>query len=151
MVMKCLLALLILNSQVAVVSCSVNLHFHSMKSIAIFLIFGLVAVTSAGDPSDGWLSYAEYKAPPTSKITFLNMSWVVPEHPEKSFGSNAPGWWFGVQTDDGNGALIQPILAWDYQGSSFSIFNAVFDWNDQVPPLKPTHKTTHTPAVLASV
>jgi len=59
------------------------------------------------------------------------MSWVVPEHPERSFGSNAPGWWFGVQTDDGNGALIQPILAWDYQGSSFSIFNAVFDWNDQ--------------------
>jgi hypothetical protein len=79
------------------------------------------------------------------------MSWVVPEHPERSFGSNAPGWWFGVQTDDGNGALIQPILAWDYQGSSFSIFNAVFDWNDQVPPLKPTTKTTHTPAVLASV
>ena len=132
-------------------SCTVNSHFHSMKTIAIFLIFGLVAVTSAGDPSDGWLSYAEYKAPPTSKITFLNMSWVVPEHPERSFGSNAPGWWFGVQTDDGNGALIQPILAWDYQGSSFSIFNAVFDWNDQVPPLKPTHKTTHTPAVLASV
>ena len=102
-----------------------------MKVLSIFLIIGVAALASAGDPSDGWLSYAEFKAPPTSKITFINMSWVVPEHPERSFGSNAPGWWFGVQTADGNGALIQPILAWDYQGASFSIFNAVFDWNDQ--------------------
>lgn len=102
-----------------------------MKPSTIVFFLGLAALASAGDPSGGWLSYAEYKAPPTSKITFINMSWVVPEHPERSFGSNAPGWWFGVQTADGNGALIQPILAWEYQGASFSIFNAVFDWNDQ--------------------
>jgi hypothetical protein len=106
-----------------------------MRLSSFFLLIGtvavVIAVASAGDPSGGWLSYAEFKAPPTSKITFINMSWVVPEHPERSFGSNAPGWWFGVQTADGNGALIQPILAWDYQGASFSIFNAVFDWNDQ--------------------
>ena len=102
-----------------------------MKYIAILLFLGLAALASAGDPSDGWLSYAVYKAPATSKITSLNMSWVVPDHPKSLFGSNAPGWWFGIQTADGNGALIQPILAWDYQGSSFSIFNAVFDWNDQ--------------------
>jgi len=102
-----------------------------MKYIAILLFLGLAALASAGDPSDGWLSYAVYKAPATSKITSLNMSWVVPDHPKSLFGSNAPGWWFGVQTADGNGALIQPILAWDYQGSSFTIFNAVFDWNDQ--------------------
>lgn len=33
-------------------------------------------------------------------------------------------------TADGAGALIQPILAYGYQGNVFSIFNGVFDWND---------------------
>ena len=46
-------------------------------------------------------------------------------------GSNAPGWWFGIQTDDGNGALVQPILAWGYEGNVWSIFNGVYDWTDQ--------------------
>jgi hypothetical protein len=45
-------------------------------------------------------------------------------------GSNAPGWWFGIQTADGDGALIQPILAWGYQGAKYSMFNGVFDWTD---------------------
>lgn len=40
----------------------------------------------------------------------LNTSWTVPNKPEIPFGSNAPGWWFGVQTAEGDGALIQPIL-----------------------------------------
>ncbi len=30
------------------------------------------------------------------------------------------------------GALIQPILAYGYTGNHFSIFNGVYDWNDQV-------------------
>ena len=30
--------------------------------------------------------------------------------------SGAPGWWFGIQNTKGNGALIQPILAWGYMG-----------------------------------
>jgi len=122
-----------------------------MTYIAISFLFGLVALASAGDPSDGWLSYAEYKAPSTSKITYINMSWVVPGHPERSFGSNAPGWWFGVQTAEGSGALIQPILAWDYQGSSFSIFNAVFDWNDQSWHAFDFHKVVPGETVVSSL
>eukprot|EP00729_Bicosta_minor_P007264 gene7264-33170_t len=60
----------------------------------------------------------------------LNTSWTVPNKPEIPFGSNAPGWWFGVQTAEGDGALIQPILAYGYKGAEYSIFNGVFDWTD---------------------
>ena len=35
-----------------------------------------------------------------------------------------------MQTADGDGALIQPILAYGYTGSHYSIFNACFDWTD---------------------
>jgi hypothetical protein len=80
------------------------------------------------DPAGSWLSYAAYTAP--GKITALNMSWVVPNNPSSSFGSNAPGWWFGIQTAKGDGALIQPILAYGYKGNFYSIFNACFDWTD---------------------
>lgn len=33
-----------------------------------------------------------------------------------------------MQDADGNGALIQPILAWGYQGDVYTIFNGVYDW-----------------------
>lgn len=60
----------------------------------------------------------------------VNTTWTVPSDPAVKFGSNAPGWWFGIQTTEGDGALIQPILAYGYQGSVYSIFNGVFDWTD---------------------
>ena len=31
---------------------------------------------------------------------------------------------------DGDGALVQPILAYGYTGSHYTIFNGVFDWTD---------------------
>lgn len=90
-------------------------------------------VQSGGDPSGGWLSYAVYKAPNGGMITRVNTSWKVPVGKPTSGGSNAPGWWYGVQTAAGNGALVQPILACDYKGSScekgeYVIFDGVFDW-----------------------
>jgi hypothetical protein len=60
----------------------------------------------------------------------LNTTWTVPSDPKSKFGSNAPGWWFGIQTAAGDGALIQPILAYGYRGNVYSIFNGVFDWTD---------------------
>jgi hypothetical protein len=36
-----------------------------------------------------------------------------------------------VQTKDGKGALIQPILAYGYQGAHYTMFNGVFDWTDR--------------------
>merc|ERR1712110_487785 len=56
-------------------------------------------------------------------------------------GSNAPGWWFGIQTTKGDGALIQPILAYGYQGSEYTIFNGVFDWTDQSWHTSPEKQT----------
>lgn len=94
---------------------------------------GLIAIVQcyAQDPSPGWLSYASFTASPTSRITALNATWTVMAEPIKKKGSNAPGWWFGIQTADGNGALIQPILAWADGAPSYTIFNGIYDWNDQ--------------------
>jgi len=85
----------------------------------------------ANDPASSWLAYAAYTDPQDRPITSLSTSWTVPSLPATSFGSNAPGWWFGVQTAKGDGALVQPILAYGYTGSHFSIFNGVYDWTDQ--------------------
>eukprot|EP00756_Hemistasia_phaeocysticola_P034400 Hpha_TRINITY_DN16518_c3_g1::TRINITY_DN16518_c3_g1_i4::g.134213::m.134213/K01363/CTSB; cathepsin B len=86
-----------------------------------------------GDPSSGWLTYAQYKAPAGSVITNVSMSWNVPSGPATSYGSGAPGWWYGVQTAAGDGALVQPIVACDYEGSScqdgtYVLWGGVFDW-----------------------
>jgi len=91
-------------------------------------------VGSGGDPAGSWLSFAVYKAPAGGLITGVNTSWTVPEGtPSARSGSNAPGWWYGVQTAAGNGALVQPILACDYEGSScadgtYVLFDGVYDW-----------------------
>ena len=98
---------------------------------SLLLASSFAAVCLADDPADSWLSYAVFQADANAKITQLNTTWTVPSNPASSFGSNAPGWWFGVQTADGAGALIQPILAYGYQGNVYSIFNGVFDWNDE--------------------
>lgn len=87
-------------------------------------------MAAANDPAGSWLSYAAYTDPGHGMITTLNTTWKVPANPKAMYGSNAPGWWFGIQTADGDGALIQPILAWGYQGDKWSIFNACFDWTD---------------------
>ena len=84
----------------------------------------LCASTFAADPSGGWLSYARYKAPkPSDVITKLSATMVVPDTPSKSFGS--PAFWFGVQTDQGDGALIQPIMA-KWLGDGFYMFQEIF-------------------------
>ena len=90
----------------------------------------LAAAATANDPSGSWLSYAEWTDPNGGRITALNTSWTVPTNPTSTYGSNAPGWWFGVQTAAGDGALIQPILAYGYEGSEYTMFNGCFDWTD---------------------
>jgi len=92
----------------------------------------LILGAAAQDPSPGWLSYATYTDPQDRRITSLNTTWVVPSFPTRRDGSSgAPGWWFGVQTKDGDGALVQPILAWGYMGEEWTIFNACYDWTDE--------------------
>merc|ERR1719276_593074 len=102
-----------------------------MQSLTAILITGVTAterpkwngepwqIGSGGDPAGSWLSYAVYTAPAGGLITRVNTTWTVPVgKPTKGYGSNAPGWWYGVQTATGDGALVQPILACDYEGSS---------------------------------
>lgn len=100
-------------------------------STKILGALSLATAVIANDPSGSWLSYAEWTDPSDGIITALNTTWKVPSNPTSSYGSNAPGWWFGIQTAAGDGALIQPILAYGYQGAEWSIFNACFDWTDQ--------------------
>jgi len=96
---------------------------------ALFVCLGFRMV-HAQDPAGSWLSYAAATQGANAKITALNCSWVVPKDPIQLTGSNAPGWWYGVQTANGRGALIQPILAWADGAPRWTIFNGVFDWND---------------------
>merc|ERR1719247_2634170 len=98
---------------------------------AALVALGAAAPALGNDPAGSWLSFAAYTDPGHGRITALNTSWTVPSNPTSSYGSNAPGWWFGIQTAAGDGALIQPILAYGYQGAEWSIFNACFDWTDQ--------------------
>jgi hypothetical protein len=102
-----------------------------MSIVPVAAVLGFSSLVCADDPSPGWLSYAAYTDPQHRRITALNTTWTVPSRPKSMFGSNAPGWWFGIQTADGDGALVQPILAWGYQGDSYSIFDACFDWTDR--------------------
>jgi len=102
----------------------------SKQLLATVALAATASLTVANDPAGSWLSYAAYTDPGHGIITALNTTWKVPSNPASNWGSNAPGWWFGVQTAAGDGALIQPILAWGYQGNEWSIFNACFDWTD---------------------
>ena len=79
-----------------------------------------------GDPSGSWLSYVEYAA--GAIITEMNATVVVPADPQE-YGRTS--FWYGLQTAKGNGALIQPILAWGQNGvaNGWSIFHEVYDWN----------------------
>ena len=105
--------------------------FPSLAAVAsLAMVLSLPAACMANDPAGSWLSYAAWTSPSRGRITALNTTWTVPSNPSTSWGSNAPGWWFGIQTADGDGALIQPILAYGYRGNAWSIFNACFDWTD---------------------
>ena len=53
---------------------------------------------------------------------------IVPDEPTSRGGS--PAFWFGVQTEHGDGALIQPIMA-KWLGGSFNMFQEIFDWTDR--------------------
>lgn len=104
-----------------------------MKARVLTVLGALCALAQgcqANDPAGSWLNYASWTSSGEARITALNTTWKVPSNPNSPWGSNAPGWWFGIQTTRGDGALIQPILAWGYQGSQWSIFNGVFDWTD---------------------
>ena len=105
------------------------------RSSTVLLSSLLASAVFANDPAPSWLTYAVYTAPKNGMVTMVNTTWIVPSLPAKKFGSNAPGWWYGVQTSEGDGALIQPILAYGYKGSHYSIFNA---WCASVP----THART---------
>lgn len=91
-------------------------------------LLSTVSFSLAADPSGGWLSFAKYTAPnPTDTITRMKASMIVPNTPENSGGS--PAFWFGLQTDKGNGALVQPIMA-KWFGRAFYMFQEIFDWTD---------------------
>jgi hypothetical protein len=60
----------------------------------------------------------------------MNATVVVPSNP-MAIGAD-PSFWYGLQTAHGDGALIQPILAWGQTyPDGFGIFHEVFDWNNQ--------------------
>lgn len=78
------------------------------------------------DPAGSWLNYAE-AVMPGHAVTYMNATWTVPAYPELPFGSNAPGFWYGVESNDDK-VLIQPILAFGDGLPYYTIFNGEFNW-----------------------
>ena len=108
------------------------------KMLSKVLPFLLPILALSNDPSGGWLSYAVYNAPNTTDvITRMSATQIVPPTPKNNGGS--PAFWFGLQTDNGDGALVQPIMS-KWLGDSFYMFQEIFDWtsfNDhQTTPIK---------------
>ena len=92
------------------------------------LAAAIASVAYASDPSTGWLSYALFTAPnATDIITSLSATMVVPDKPTM-LGAE-PALWFGLQTADGDGALVQPIMA-KWIADSFNMFEEIYDWTD---------------------
>lgn len=89
------------------------------------LALALLQSAVAPDPSGGWLSYAIFEAAPTDIITTLSATMSVPDEPTQ--GGAEPAFWFGVQTHDGDGALVQPIQA-KYIDGRWEMFHEIFDW-----------------------
>ena len=73
------------------------------------LLLVLLPRALANDPSGGWLSYAVYNAPaPTDTITRMSARFVCPDAPADTTGSSSSiAFWFGLQTAQGDGALVQ--------------------------------------------
>ena len=63
--------------------------------------------------------------------------WTSRPRPLRFFGGSAsdvgadPSFWYGLQTARGDGALVQPILAWGQTyRAEYGIFHEGFDWNN---------------------
>ena len=102
---------------------------------ALLLAYAFSTVAAApwlpgADPSTSWLSYAIFEA--GAIITAMSATVTVPADPAM-VGAD-PSFWFGLQTADGDGALVQPILAWGQSfgrlNGGYSIFQEVYDWNN---------------------
>eukprot|EP00966_Prymnesium_polylepis_P086101 1992823-Prymnesium_polylepis.1 len=78
--------------------------------VPMLLLAQSPAPALAGDPSRGWLSYAIFEANATDIITSLSATMSVPDKP--LHGGAEPAFWFGVQTHDGDGALVQAAQAY---------------------------------------
>jgi len=48
------------------------------------------------DPANSWLAYTK-NAGNNSLVTYVEATWTVPAFPAVNFGSNAPGFWYGVR------------------------------------------------------
>ena len=104
--------------------------------LGLLAALSLPGSTEAGDPSTSWVAYTRFDA--GARITAMNLTTVVPSNPAKVGAS--PSFWFGLQTANGTGALIQPILAWGQTGrDEWGIFHEVFDWNNQRDSRSPQH------------
>ena len=96
------------------------------RRLACWLL--LATPLRAPDPGGSWLSYAVYNANPKDIITRMKCSMMVPGWPRDPSGDTEAALWFGVQTSDGDGTLVQPIMA-KWMGGHFAAFHEIYDFN----------------------
>lgn len=110
--------------------------------------FAPVSVSAVkNDPSGGWLTFADFQAESGGRITYMNATWTVPSNPKSNGGS--PALWFGTQTAEGDGALVQPILKW--LGNGWYIFHEIFDWTDRHDQQGPKTRVEPGDSIFASL
>jgi len=105
-----------------------------MKVLLVVVVLAVVVLAAkpfnrvGNDPADSWLAYVVASGD-QQLITYVNATWIVPSYPTTREGGNAPGWWFGIEPNPASN-LIQPILAYGFQGDIYSIFNGYYQWDD---------------------
>ena len=102
-----------------------------MKLITSIISATLLVYTTGklgNDPADSWLVYGKLPGN-NSRVLSVNATWIVPSFPQNRNGNNAPGWWFGIESQAAD-VLIQPILAYGDGTPDFTIFTGLYDWRN---------------------
>ena len=117
-------------------------HFFArdMKFTAIASV-AASSLVAANDPSPTWISWVGWKATNANDvITRMTAKTIAQGKPENPGATTSI--WFGTQTHDGSGALLQPILPAIGQTppsyERWAIFSEVFDWTNEMD-----HQSNH--------
>ena len=88
---------------------------------------------SGGGPSNdthgsAWKAWMQYSgSSPSSSVTALNSTWIVPATPQNEGGGQVLFWWNGVEPLD-TSAVLQPVIQWGPSAAGGGNYWAYASW-----------------------